>query len=258
MLSYQHLYHAGNPADVHKHALLAFVLDYMAAKDKPLSYIETHAGRGLYDLAAPEALKTGEAAAGVVRLLGRFPAGHPYGRAVAAVRADAGPQAYPGSPLIAAALLRPADPMHLCELHPQEFAALRAAMPRGRARLWQAEGMAQAIALTPPSPRRGLVLIDPSWEIKADYDSIPDRIAAIHRRWPVGVVMLWYPLLASAPHAPMLAALRAAHPAAFVHEQRFPPVRPGHRMEGSGLFVLNPPFGIETAARGVAAVFAGG
>ena len=95
MLSYQHLYHAGNPADVHKHAALAWMLDYLAAKPKPLTYLETHAGRGLYDLDAPEAVKTGEAQAGVARLLPRFAPDHPYVRAVADVRAAQGARTYP-------------------------------------------------------------------------------------------------------------------------------------------------------------------
>ena len=124
MLSYQHLYHAGNLADVQKHALLAWMLDYLTLKDKPLSYIETHAGRGLYDLGADEALKTGEAAAGIARMENRFAPDHPYRRRLAEVRIQFGPMAYPGSPLIAALSLREGDTVHLAELHPQEHRAL--------------------------------------------------------------------------------------------------------------------------------------
>ncbi len=128
MLSYQHLYHAGNLADVHKHALLAWMLAYLAAKDKPLTYLESHAGRGLYDLGAPEALRTGEAAAGIGRLEAAFAPDHPYRQALDRVRAQHGPRAYPGSPMLAALLLRDSDTVHLAEQHPQEFAALAAAM----------------------------------------------------------------------------------------------------------------------------------
>ena len=112
MLSYQHLYHAGNLADVQKHALMAWMLDYLTQKDKPLSYIETHAGRGLYDLSAAEAVKTGEAEQGIGVLAAALPKSHPYARALARIRADHGPNAYPGSPLIARTLLRsrPAAP----------------------------------------------------------------------------------------------------------------------------------------------------
>ena len=109
MLSYQHIFHAGNLADVHKHALLAWTLDYLVAKDKPLTYIETHAGRGLYDLTAAEAEKTGEAAAGIAKAEAWLPADHPYRRRLAEVRAHHGDMAYPGSPLIAATTLRSAD-----------------------------------------------------------------------------------------------------------------------------------------------------
>lgn len=255
MLSYQHAYHAGSPADVHKHALLAAFLSYMAAKDKPLSYLETHAGRALYDLAGPEAGKTGEAAAGVARLLPRLPPGHPFVRAVQAVRAAHGPGAYPGSPLIAAQLLRPGDRMHLADLHPQEHAALAGAMAGTGAAVHRRDGWEMARALLPPDPRRGLLLVDPSWEVKADWDEVPGRLAGLARKWPVGVLVLWYPLLAPAPHAAMLDALAAGFPAALRHEVRFPPVRPGHRMQGSGLFVVNPPWGAEAMAAEVAAVF---
>lgn len=257
MLSYQHAYHAGGPADVHKHALLAWALGYLAAKDKPLSYVETHAGRGLYDLAAPEAARTGEAAAGVQRLLPRLPPAHPYARAVAACRARHGPDAYPGSPLIAAALLRPADRLHLAELHPAEHAALVAAMGWRRADIRRADGLAMARALLPPEPRRGLLFVDPSWEVKADYDRLPAALADLHRRWPVGAILLWYPLLAHAPHAPMLAALAGHFPGrAFRHEVRFAATRGGHGMQGSGLFAVNPPWGLAAAAAEVAALFA--
>ena len=249
MLSYQHAYHAGNLADVHKHAVLAVALDRMAQKDKPLSYFETHAGRGLYHLDGPEALKTGEAAQGIARAAGWFPPDHPYSRALAEIRATHGATAYPGSPLIAAALLRPFDTMTLAELHPAENAALRAAMPERHTQILREDGYAMALSRTPPDPRRGFLLIDPSYEVKTDYDTIPDLIAKLHRKWNVGIIMLWYPILASALQAPMVRALRTGFPQGLSHEVRFPPARPGHGMTGSGLFILNAPFGLsdETA-----------
>ena len=108
MLSYQHIFHAGNPADVHKHALLCAMLNYMTRKDKPLSYLETHAGRGLYDLSSDAALKTGEAAAGIAALTDKFAPDHPYIKALATLRDRHGPSAYAGSPMLAALSLRPA------------------------------------------------------------------------------------------------------------------------------------------------------
>lgn len=253
MLSYQHIYHAGNAADVHKHGLLAWVLGYMTAKDKPLTYIETHAGRGLYDLGSPEALKTGEAAAGIDRALaeGWFAPDHPYAGVLARVRAAEGPRAYPGSPRIAAELLRAGDRIVLAELHPAEHAALGSAMAGTGAQVLREDGLAMLAARTPPDPRRGLALIDPSFEVKEDYARLPKLIAAVHRKWNVGVILLWYPILTSGLHQPMVAALKAlALPGALCHEVRFPPARPGHGMVGSGLFAVNAPWGFaEEAAR---------
>lgn len=257
MLSYQHAYHAGNAADVHKHALLAWMLDYLAAKPKPLSYLETHAGRGLYRLDSPEAQRTGEAAAGVLRLAPRFPPGHPYARVLAGLRAAHGPAAYPGSPLIAAGLLRPGDRMHLAELHPQEVPALRAALAGRGADIRAEDGFAAARAWLPPMPRRGLMLIDPPYEVKADYARIPSFVAWAHRRWGVGVIVLWVPILAGAPHAPLRAALEAQGlPRTLWHEVAFPPARPGHGMTGSGLFVVNAPYGLQDEAARLSALFA--
>ncbi|MDP1577125.1 MAG: 23S rRNA (adenine(2030)-N(6))-methyltransferase RlmJ, partial [Cypionkella sp.] len=238
MLSYQHLFHAGNLADVQKHALLAVMLDYLIQKDKPLSYIETHAGRGLYDLGSDEALKTGEAAAGIAIAEAWFPALHPYRNRLNEVRASYGPMAYPGSPLIAALSLRDQDTIHLAELHPQEHQHLRHALNPWSAHIYPKDGFDLALAITPPTPRRGLMLIDPSYEVKADYDAIPKHIANINRKWNVGIIALWYPLLTGGPHGPMLKSLEAQFPDALRSEVRFPPAREGHRMEGSGMFIV--------------------
>jgi 23S rRNA (adenine2030-N6)-methyltransferase len=256
MLSYQHLYHAGNLADVHKHAALAWVLDYLTRKDKPLTYIETHAGRGVYDLRAEEALKTGEAAAGIALAEPLFPPEHPYRQRLDEARAALGPTAYPGSPLIAALGLRETDTIHLAELHPLECAYLKDAAKAWGAHVHQRDGFELALALTPPTPRRGLMLIDPSYEVKADYDAVPRHMAAIHRKWNVGILILWYPILRGAPHTPMLASLAAAFPDGLRDEVRFPPARDGHRMEGSGLFVVNPPFGLQDELQALTGRFA--
>lgn len=256
MLSYQHLYHAANAADVHKHALLAFALDYLTQKAKPLTYIESHAGRGLYDLNAPEALKTGEAAQGIDRLERHFAPAHPYARVLARVRADHGARAYPGSPMIAAMLLRGTDTIHLAERHPAEYAALCAAMARSAALVHKVDGFAKTHELTPPVPRRGMLLVDPSYETASDYADMARFIGQIARKWNVGVIALWYPILGDARHVPMLAALQEGHPGALRHELRFAPARDGHRMIGSGMFVVNPPWGMAVEAARLDAVFA--
>ena len=255
MLSYQHAYHAGNAADVHKHALLALALDYMAAKPKPLSYVETHAGRALYDLGGPEARKTGEAAAGVGQAEAWFAPDHPYARALTAARDLAGPEAYPGSPLIARTLLRPDDKITLAELHPRERTALEAALPGVDVRF--EDGPAMALGMVPPTPRRGLMLIDPSYELKREFEAMPRLIARLYRRWAVGVILLWYPILASGAQTQITATLDAlAIEGAMRHEVRFPPARPGHGMIGSGLYAVNPPWGWSEAAADLAARFA--
>lgn len=255
MLSYQHAYHAGNLADLHKHALLAQALAYLTAKDKPLSYLETHAGRGLYDLDAPESLKTGEAARGIDRALAEawLPPDHPLIEALRAIRVLRGARLYPGSPLIAAHFLRPDDRAHLAELHPAEHEALRRVA--GFAAIHRQDGFAMAQALCPPDPRRGLLLIDPSYEVKADYGAIPRQIGLIARKWNVGVIALWYPILSDHRHLAMTAQLVTDHPDALLSEVRFPPARPGHAMIGSGVWMLNAPWGLDARARALEAMF---
>lgn len=244
MLSYQHHYHAGNLADVHKHSALAWILAYLTRKDKPLHYMETHAGRGLYNLSDAAAQKTGEAAQGIQKVNDWFAPSHPYSQALAHFRDTFGPNAYPGSPLIAAHLLRDIDTIQLAELHPGEHAALDLAMSPYDAKCHATDGFEMAFSLCPPTPRRGMLLIDPSFEIKTDYTDIPRIITRLHRAWNVGIIALWYPILTNKAQVDMVATLRANHSDGLVHEVRFDPARPGHGMIGSGLFVLNPPYGL--------------
>ncbi len=253
MLSYQHAYHAGNLADVHKHGILSWILAYMTEKPKPLSYLETHAGRAVYDLSASAAQKTGEAAQGIARLESRLSPDHPYRTTLDACRDTHGADSYPGSPWIANHLLRADDTLHLAELHPAEHAALSGALPG--AHCLHEDGLAMALSRTPPTPRRGLLLCDPSYEVKTEYATIPDFFTKLHRRWPVGVLVLWYPILTSGAHKPMTAALRRALPDGWLHEVSFPPAREGHGMVGSGLFVINPPYGLVEAAGRIGHLF---
>ncbi|WBU60746.1 23S rRNA (adenine(2030)-N(6))-methyltransferase RlmJ [Paracoccus albus] len=257
MLSYQHIYHAGNAADLHKHALLAWVMDYLTAKDKPLSYLETHAGRGLYDLSSDEARKTGEAAAGIGRAEAQnwLADGHPLMRAIGAIRARYGADAYAGSPLIARHFLRKGDSAHLAELHPAEHEAL--AEVAGHATLYKQDGFAMARSVTPPTPRRGLMLVDPSYEVKSDYAEIPAFIGDIARKWNVGTLILWYPLLSDGRERRMHKKLQGAFPDALTSEVQFPPAKPGHGMVGSGMFTVNPPWGMAEEAARIEGLFRG-
>ncbi len=260
MLSYQHIYHAGNLADVQKHSLLAVALDYLTRKDKPLTYLETHSGRGLYKLDAAEAVRTGEAEAGIQRVQKAewFGAEHPLSRAIETVQQRQGAAAYPGSPLIAASLLREQDRLHFAELHPQEHMALALAMSPYGAKVHRQDGYELVQSLLPPTPRRGMLLVDPSYEVKSEYDRLPGIIAKLHRKWNVGVIALWYPILTDNRHSAMVSALRAQDlPKSLCHEVRFGAVREGHRMVGSGMFLINAPYGLEDEAARLTSLFEG-
>lgn len=249
MLSYQHAYHAGGPADVHKHAALAALLALLTAKERPISYLESHAGQGRYDLSDGAALKTGEALRGVA-MTAR--ADHPYWKAIDAARAESGEASYPGSPKLAEALLRPQDRMTLMELHPVEHMALSHVMGTGRpggptVAVHRRNGHEGLRALTPPQPLRGLALIDPSYEVKTEYDETAALALEIWARWPQGVIVVWYPILPAGRQAALIGPVMAvAQEAAMVDEVRFrsPPAR---GMQGSGLLILNPPFGAQEA-----------
>ncbi len=242
MLSYQHVYHAGNAADLHKHIVLAELIARLIRKPRPISYVETHAGRGVYDLAAPEALKTGEAARGIDRLAPG--ADSPYGAALARFRELHGPRAYPGSPALARMLLRPEDRLALMELHPAEHAALDAAMAGGGVAIHRRDGREGVLALAPFKPRRGLVLVDPSYEVKNEYSETATFCRRLLLKWPEAAMLIWYPVLPAARHEELLDGL-AELP--FRHDEvRFRDA-PERGMTGSGLILLNGPHGSETA-----------
>ncbi|MXU65298.1 23S rRNA (adenine(2030)-N(6))-methyltransferase RlmJ [Oceanomicrobium pacificus] len=237
MLSYQHGYHAGNPADLHKHMILAGLLARLTRKPRAISYLETHAGRGLYDLSAPEALKTGEAATGIGRVA--LPDG-PLKDAVDTVRDRHGPSAYPGSPMIARQILRPDDRIALMELHPAENAALKRALGPLGAEVHRRDGYEGVLALSPPRPRKGLVLVDPSYEIKSEYESAAAFALKLVRKWPEASLAIWYPILPEARHTALLAGLRPLRP--LVSEVGFD-MGKGRGMTGSGMALVNAPFG---------------
>ena len=245
MRSYPHSFYAGNLADVHKHSTLAWILSYLIRKDKPVTYIDTHSGRGLYNLSSVAAIKTGEADQGILRPVVQswFPSGHPYQEVLAKVRAAHGQSAYPGSPTIAQSFLRPIDTIHLAELHPAEAKALSKVVAN-TAHVHTRDGFEMANAICPPMPRRGLMLIDPSYELQTDYDQIPKFLKRTAERWEVGILVLCYPLLAEPVHESMLQRLQQLFPDAINHQVEFPATQAGHGMVGSGLFLINSPYGL--------------
>ncbi|SFI93428.1 23S rRNA (adenine2030-N6)-methyltransferase [Treponema bryantii] len=205
MLSYQHIFHAGNHADILKHSVLIQVLDSLNKKDKPYTFFDTHSGSGLYDLTDNRSLKTGEAQKGIEvisKLGGELPPA--LTRYLDFVSAYLKDERYPGSPEIERSLMREQDNLILSELHPQEIENLRNNM---KAPLYNKEnnpevqvhnrsGWEMLKALTPPATKRGAVLVDPSYEEISDYQLAADTICAVHKKWTNGIIMLWYPLLA--------------------------------------------------------------
>lgn len=193
MLSYQHGFHAGNRADVLKHAALESILTGLKRSRRKLFYIETHSGRGAYDLTGKQARKTGEAEAGVLALLkGKAP--RPLAPWLARVEA-AGPSAYPGSPVLAASCLGPDDRIILFEKHPQEYDALHETMKRDeRVQVKRGDGYSGALKLAPRSGEQIVVLIDPSYETMQDMDTLATWAPRALRRWPNAILIIWLPL----------------------------------------------------------------
>lgn len=247
MLSYQHSYHAGCLADVHKHAALSIMLQKLTEKDKALTYMETHAGRGFYDLSAPEALKTGEAEKGIIALTNEMaiPKDHPYAHILAKTKYDLGPDFYPGSPLIAELSLRAIDQLILMELHPQEYEALKENMHAANIHIHKRNGYEGVLALSPPNPRRGFVLIDPSYEVKTEYLEAAQFVLKLHRKWAEATILLWYPILKLQNHLEMVKMLKEASLPKFWPQEILFRDTLENQMQGSGLICINLPYGTE-------------
>ncbi|MBL1435003.1 MAG: 23S rRNA (adenine(2030)-N(6))-methyltransferase RlmJ [Rhodobacteraceae bacterium] len=242
MLSYQHAYHAGNPADLHKHLVLAELLALLTRKSRGISYMETHAGRGRYDLSSPESLKTGEAAEGIEALT--LP-DCPLATALKTTRARFGDSAYPGSPLIAQTLLREQDRLHLMELHPAEFGALRRALRTDNTAVHKHDGYEGILSLSPPKPRKGLVLIDPSYEVKTEYEQVAEFTHKLMAKWPEASIMIWYPILPAGRHEELVSGLKLKF---LRHEVSFN-LKDGEGMTGSGLLLVNAAYGAEACLK---------
>lgn len=259
MLSYRHGFHAGHHADVLKHAVLLFLLRYLQRKEAPLLILDSHAGAGRYDLGAPEALKLGEFRGGIAKLLARGgtvpDALADYLALVRAANPGGGLAVYPGSPALEAALLRPQDRLALFELHPGDRRAL-AALMRGRPRVTvsDADGLKGLVASLPPPERRGLFVIDPSYEVKSDYVRVPAALLKACRRFATGVYLLWYPVIERARVDAMIAALLDGGPDRLyrlelcVAPDKAGPNTPKLGMTGSGLLIVNPPYTLPLAA----------
>jgi len=254
MLSYRHLFHAGNHADILKHAILARIVLSLNKKDKPFSYIDTHAGAGLYSLDSEWAAKTGEAERGIIGILDRSDIPGFFDPYVELCRSYyASGHRYPGSPEIVRALSRDRDRLTLIELHPAEIENLRDNMSGdARVRVMHGDGYTAVFSLSPPEPRRGFLLMDPSFETADDYERVAATLISLHRRWPVGILALWYPLVSR--KSSELSAMKSAFAQSgipsivsmelTVSEPDNNPDSGGFGLYGSGLIIVQPPWGL--------------
>lgn len=247
MLSYRHAFHAGNFADVFKHVLLTQLIHALQRKDKPFCVLDTHAGAGRYDLHSPPAQKNREFAGGIGRLWnqdGLSPELADYVAQVRALNPDDRLHYYPGSPHIARALLRPRDRLVLTELHPAEHAALETEFAGDRqVAVHHQDGYAALKRLLPPPERRGLVLLDPAYELKDEFDRLIEAVQVIHRRWASGVIAVWYPILDRAPSLRFQRTLQSlAIPSILCMELGLYPYDGPPGLHGCGMIVVNPPW----------------
>ncbi|MED5620881.1 23S rRNA (adenine(2030)-N(6))-methyltransferase RlmJ [Ideonella sp. BN130291] len=252
MLAYRHAFHAGNHADVLKHLVLTHVLRYMAEKDKPFTLVDTHAGAGGYSLEGKYAHKREEFAEGIARLWGRADLPQALADYVRRVREFNGGdklEQYPGSPALAQMLMRPTDRLRLYELHPTDYRILEAFLgKRPHTQVSMSDGFAALKGELPPPSRRGVVLIDPSYELKSDYGKVVAAVREALQRFADTVILVWIPqlqLLESAQLPQRLqAAADAVAPKGWLHARLT--VRQadekGFGMIGSSMLVINPPF----------------
>jgi 23S rRNA (adenine2030-N6)-methyltransferase len=259
MLSYRHVHHAGNHADVLKHTVLLAVLDYFNQKDKPYWVIDTHAGAGGYRFDAGRAQTHAEHADGIGRLWKHSDLPPLVASYVAAVRADnpdGSLRRYPGSPLLAFHALRSSDRLRLFELHPADVKllgqAIAGAAPDAQKRVTirQEDGFAGMKALLPPPPRRGLILIDPSYEDKRDYTQVITALREGLQRFATGTFMLWYPLLQRNESIQLASKLKKLAPDWLnITLTVVAPSADGLGMHGSGVFLINPPWTLAATLR---------
>lgn len=249
MLSYRHAFHAGNHADVLKHLVLLELLAYYNRKDKPWTYVDTHAGAGCYALDSEHATKTAEFTEGIGRLWERDDLPAPvadYLRAVRQFNPHGRLLFYPGSPALAMTQARAQDRLRLFEMHPADVVALQQTFQNEseRVQVRKADGFAGLRSLLPPPSRRAVVLIDPPYEVKDDYRRVVDVLRDAIKRFPTGTYAVWYPLLAR-PEARQLPERLADLGAESWLDVRLAvqgAPRDGFGMFGSGLYVINPPW----------------
>jgi len=257
-MNYRHAFHAGNFADVLKHVVLMILVEHLKKKASPFFYLDTHAGRGIYDLSDAQAQRSGEYKTGIGRLLDLPASSLPPEVAsyVGVVRASAGKghsaiTAYPGSPVIVARLRRTGDRMVLMETLPKEADALRTALGRQRlVSVIESDGYAALKAQLPPRENRGLVLIDPPYESDLEFDRVLAGLEVAHERWPTGMYCVWYPLTDRAGPVRFHRGLERSGIRRILDVNlRVLPDDAQVGMGGAGLVVVNPPWQLDERLR---------
>ena len=254
-MNYRHAFHAGGFADVIKHIVLVRILSYLQDKPAAFRVIDTHAGAGVYDLAGDEARRGGEWLTGIARVMqARFsettlPLVAPYLDIVRAFNSPRELNAYPGSPLIARALLRPQDRLTACEIEPKARKRLIDALRRDtQARVVDLDGWLALPAFVPPNERRGLVLIDPPFEAKDEFERMAAGFEEAFTKWPTGSYLLWYPVKSRratdslARHVAELVGAGAAPGKCLRLEFSVAPQTAGEALASAGLLIVNPPW----------------
>ncbi len=257
MLSYRHAFHAGNHADVLKHFVEMQLLRHLALKDKAFWYIDTHAGAGCYALDSGYATQNTEYTSGITRLWDRNdlpPSLANYVELVKGLNPDGFLKLYPGSPLLAQQILREQDRMRLFEMHPTDYVLLRKNFSRQAKRvlIQRSDGFKAMKGLLPPPPKRALVLIDPPYEDKQDYQHVVSALGEGLKRFATGMYALWYPQLHRHESSQLPDQLKLLPAKNWLHvalSVKAPESAEG--MRGSGMFVINPPWGLQTTLQQV-------
>jgi 23S rRNA (adenine2030-N6)-methyltransferase len=248
-MNYRHAYHAGNFADVMKHTALVAVLLHLRKKQAPFAVIDTHAGRDLYDLSGTEAGKTGEARHGIASL-GDAPAGNEVLQTYLDTARSFGSGTYPGSPLIAAHLLRPQDRLVAIEKHPEECEALTTALkPFRKTRAVCADGYERLAALLPPQERRGAILIDPPFEAPDEFAQMADALGNALRRFATGIYLLWFPIKTKSDADALSGEVLARGATKLLRLQLDVGASAEGRLTQTGLLIVNPPYGFDAQMR---------
>ena len=252
-MNYRHIYHAGNFADIAKHLALLYCLEALKRKESAFFALDTHAGRGFYDLQAAEAVKSGEAERGIQRLIEKGIGNAALAGYFSAIHGRRGKRLarYPGSPALIAGRLRSQDRALFVELLPAEArATMREIESAGRVRTEIGDGYAALKAFLPPDERRGLVLIDPPYESLDELKTMLQAFSDAYRRWPSGIYLMWYPIRSATQRSMVHARFEALRiPKMLLADLAIHPDDAGLGLAGSGLMIVNPPYGADRFLR---------